>query len=318
MKVLVTGAAGFIGSHLTQRLVALGHEVRALDNFATGRPENLAEVRKHVEFLEADLADPDVGRGAVRGVEVVFHEAALSSVPRSVAEPERTHRANVEATFHVLEACRVEGVRRVVYASSCSVYGDAEELPKHEAMPVRPRSPYAVHKHVGELYGGLYTELFGLEVVSLRYFNIFGPRQDPHGEYSAVIPKFIAMMLHDQRPTIFGDGKTSRDFTFVENAVDANLLAMDAPQAPGQSLNIGHGARVSLDELVEKLNSILGKDLAPVYLPERPGDVRHSLADIRLASELLGYRPRIGLEEGLARTVEAIRASETLAPDIAL
>ena len=309
IKVLVTGAAGFIGSHLTQRLVTLGYDVRAVDDLSTGSRENLAGFVDRIELFEADLADPEVCRAAVQDVQFVFHEAAIPSVPRSIAEPSATHRANVDATFHLFEASRMAGVRRLIYAASSSVYGDTPELPKREQMPAQPRSPYALQKYFGELYGRLYAELFGLEVVSLRYFNVFGPRQDPNSEYSAVTSKFISMMLRGERPTIFGDGETSRDFTYVDNVVEANMLAMGASPATGQCVNIGCGRAYSLNDLVAILNSILGTDLPPVYLPEREGDVRHSLADIGLAGELLGYRPSVDFAEGLTRTVAATLAA---------
>ena len=307
-KVLVTGAAGFIGSHLAQRMVTLGHAVRAVDDFSTGRRENLAEFADQVDFHDADLADPEACRRAVEGIEVVFHLAGIPSVPRSMSEPLRTHRANVEGTFQLFESSVAAGVRRVVYSASSSVYGNTPDLPKNEQMPARPRSLYAVQKHVGELFGELYAEHYGLEVITLRYFNIFGPRQDPQSEYSAAIPKFIEMMLRGERPTIFGDGETSRDFTYVDNAVDANVLAMDARLANGAPINVACGQRFSLNVLIEKLNGILGTQLEPIYLPERQGDIRHSVADIRLAEQVLGYRPRIGFDEGLARTVTAMRA----------
>ena len=307
MKVLVTGAAGFIGSHIAQRLVGLGHHVRAVDDFSTGKRDNLAGFADTVDFQEADMADPDACARAVEGIEVCLHLAGIPSVPRSMAEPLRTHRANVGATFQLFEASVSAGVRRVVYSTSSSVYGNTPDLPKSETMPARPQSLYAVQKHVGELIGRLYAEHYGLEVVTLRYFNIFGPRQDPNGEYSAAIPTFIEMMMLGERPTIFGDGETSRDFTYVDNAVDANVLAMDAGVANGEPINIACGERFSLNEVVEKLNAILGTDLEPLYLPERQGDIRHSVADIHLAEKVLGYRPRIGFEEGLARTVRAMR-----------
>jgi UDP-glucose 4-epimerase len=308
MRVLVTGAAGFIGSHLTERLCGLGHGVRALDNFASGRRENLAGMLDSIELVEADLADPKVCRDAVAGVDAVLHHAAISSVPRSIADPAGTHRTNVEATLRLLEACREAGVKRVVYAASSSVYGDGDQLPKHEALPPRPRSPYAVQKHVGELYGALYTELFGLQVVSLRYFNVFGPRQSPDSEYSAVIPRLIGQMLRGERPTIYGDGRTSRDFVYVTDAVEANLAALAAPAAAGRCINVGRGERVSLNELVEMLNGLLGSRLPALHLPERPGDVRHSQADIRLAEELLGLQPKVAFEEGLRRTLAWLKA----------
>lgn len=307
MKVLVTGAAGFIGSHLAERLASLGHDVRAVDDLSTGSRANMRGFADQIEFIEGDLADPDACRRAVRGAEVVFHQAAMPSIPRSIAEPARTHRANVDATFALLEASRQAGVRRLIYAASSSVYGATGELPRREQMPAQPQSLYAIQKHVGELYARQYATLYGLEVLSLRYFNVFGPRQDPDREYSAVIPRFITAMLDGERPQMFGDGGTSRDFTFVDNVVDANVLAMDGRPAAGEVVNVGSAERVSLNQLVAALNGILATDLQALYLPEREGDTRHSLADISLAAAVLGYRPRIGLEEGLARTVAALR-----------
>jgi UDP-glucose 4-epimerase len=307
MKVLVTGAAGFIGSHLAERLDALGHEVRGVDDLSTGRRENLAGLGPRFELVEGDLADGAVCARAVQGVEAVLHQAAVPSVLRSIQEPARTHRANVEATVQLFEASRHAGVRRVVYAASSSVYGDSETLPKHEQMPAKPLSPYAVQKHAGELYGRVYSALLGLPVVCLRYFNVFGPRQDPASEYSAVIPRFVSMLLRGERPTVYGDGTSSRDFVYVEDVVHANLLALDAPGAPGHSFNVGTGERVSLDELVSRLNAILGTRLPPLYLPERAGDLRHSLAAIDRARSVLGYEPKVPFDEGLRRTVQSLR-----------
>jgi UDP-N-acetylglucosamine/UDP-N-acetyl-alpha-D-glucosaminouronate 4-epimerase len=309
VNVLVTGAAGFIGSHLACRLAALGHRVRAMDDLSTGRMENLAPVLDVIELLSGDVANAAACQDAVCGMDAVFHHAAVPSVPRSTADPMRTHRANVDGTLTLLEACRGAGVHRIVYAASSSAYGNPPAGPTSEGTPVNPLSLYALQKLAGEMYGHLYSRLFGVAVVGLRYFNVFGPRQDPQSEYSAVIPRFTAMMLRGERPTVFGDGQSTRDYVYVDNAVDANLLALEAEGVVGRSVNIGSGVGVSLIQLVERLNRILGTDLAPVLLPERPGDVRHSQADIGLARRLLGYVPRVDLDEGLRRTVASLRTA---------
>jgi len=300
----VTGAAGFIGSHLACRLVRDGHRVRAIDNLATGRLENLAEVQQAVEFFHGDVCDGNLLRRAFDGAQVVFHQAALGSVPRSVKDPLSTNRANVEGTLQVLEAARHCGVRRVVFASSSSVYGDAPTLPKREDMPPAPKSPYAVSKVAGELYGALYPALFGLETVALRYFNVFGPRQDPASPYAAVVPLFIRALLGGTQPVVFGDGEQSRDFTYVDNVVEANVLAANAPGASGLVMNIGCGVRHTLNELLRVLGEVIGVEVQARYTGERPGDVLHSQADIGRARTVLGYAPRVGFQEGLRRTVE--------------
>ena len=301
-RYLITGGAGFIGSNLAESLVKSGHPVRILDNFATGARANLAAVAGAVELLEGDLRDPAIVERAVRDIEVVFHQAALPSVARSLEAPATTHAVNATGTLTLLLAARRAGVRRVMYASSSSVYGDSPTLPKREEMPTQPKSPYAVSKLAGEQYCQVFAAALGLETVSLRYFNIFGPRQDPASPYAAVIPKFLAAMRRGERPVIFGDGKQSRDFTYVENAVRANLFAADAPGASGEVINVACGARVTLLELVEHLNRLLGKRLEPVFAPPRPADVRHSQADLTRAAALLGYRPTVDFPEGLART----------------
>jgi UDP-glucose 4-epimerase len=298
---LVTGGAGFIGSHLAEALVRSGHRVRILDNFATGARANLAAWAGSVELLEGDLRDPAIVEQAVRGMEVVFHQAALPSVARSLEDPVTAHAVNATGTLTLLLAARRAGVRRVVYASSSSVYGDSPTLPKREEMPTQPKSPYAVSKVAGEQYCQVFAAALGLETVSLRYFNIFGPRQDPASPYAAVIPKFLAAMRRNERPVIFGDGKQSRDFTYVENAVRANLLAATAPRVSGEVINVACGARVTLLELVEHLNRLLGKHLEPSFASPRPGDVRHSQADLTRAAALLGYHPTVDFPEGLAR-----------------
>ena len=300
---LVTGGAGFIGSNIVAALVARGERVRVLDDYSTGRRENLALVLDRIELLKGDLRDLKTCRRAAEGVEYVLHQGAVPSVQRSVDDPLASNEANVNGTLNLLVAARDAHVRRVVYASSSSVYGDSPTLPKCEDMPTAPKSPYATSKLAAEHYCRAFTEVYGLETVSLRYFNVFGPRQDPTSEYSAVIPLFIGAMLAGRRPTVYGDGLQSRDFTYVDNNVQANLLAATAPGVAGQTFNIACGERYSLLDLIAALNRILGTDIEPLYGPPRPGDVKHSLADITLAQERLGYVVRVGFEEGLERTV---------------
>jgi len=300
--MLVTGGGGFIGSNLVERLLRGGARVRVLDNFATGRRENLIDVLGDIELIEGDIQSYERVHNAVRGCEVVFHLAALPSVPRSIQDPLTSNASNVIGTLNVLLAARDEGVRRVVYASSSSVYGANRELPKREEMPAVPIAPYAVAKLAAENYCRSFSEVYGLETVSLRYFNVFGPRQDPLSQYAAVIPNFITALMRGEPPVIYGDGEQSRDFTYVENAVEANLLAADAPNVRGQVFNIACGERISLNELVTELRSLTGRDLEPVHEPARPGDIRHSLADISRAREALGYEVNVDVREGLART----------------
>jgi nucleoside-diphosphate-sugar epimerase len=305
-KYLVTGGAGFIGSHIVKRLVDDGVQVRVVDNLSTGQARRLDALRSAIQFIEGDLAEKKIARRAVEGIDFVLHQAAVPSVQRSVADPVGTNRANVTATLNLLESCRRAGVRRLVYAASSSAYGDTEVLPKHEDMPPHPLSPYALQKFVGERYCRLYHELFGLETVSLRYFNVFGPGQDPHSEYSAVIPKFIKGLLAKQSITIYGDGEQSRDFTYVDNVVEANLLALEAPDAAGKMCNIGCGERITLNRLVTLLEQQLGTKAQVSYTAPKAGDVRHSLADMERAKVLLRYRPEIMIEEGLRQTIEAM------------
>lgn len=308
-RYLVTGGAGFIGSHIARRLVSQGESVRVVDNLSTGSKERLNGLPNSVEFIRGDLADVQVSDAVVQGVDFVLHQAAIPSVQRSVADPLSTNRANVTATLNLLESCRKAGTRRLVYAASSSAYGDTEVLPKVEEMPPDPLSPYALQKLVGERYCQLYYRLYGLETVSLRYFNVFGPGQDPHSEYSAVIPKFITAMQTKRGVTIYGDGEQSRDFTYVENVVDANLAALKAPQAAGRVCNIGCGERITLNRLVRLLEKIMGIKADVGYGASKPGDVRHSLADIALARRLLGYESKIGVEEGLRKTVAAFKSA---------
>jgi nucleoside-diphosphate-sugar epimerase len=300
----VTGGAGFIGGHVVEHLLAAGWEVRVLDDLSTGRAENLAGVRDCVELIRGDVRDPAAVARALAGAEVVFHQAAIPSVPRSVEEPIRTNDVNVAGTLQVLEGARRAGVRRVVYAASSSAYGDTPVLPKVETLPATPLSPYALQKYAGEIYCHQYTVLHGLETVALRYFNIYGPRQDPESEYAAVIPRFVRAALSGERPTVYGDGEQTRDFTFVGDAARANLLAADAERAPGAVINVASGRRTSLNQLWAGIRRTLGSTLEPHHAPPRPGDVRDSLADLGRARELLGYEPAVSLDEGLRETVE--------------
>jgi nucleoside-diphosphate-sugar epimerase len=302
-KYLVTGGAGFIGSHIVERLIKDGQSVRVLDNFATGKRENLAPFGSKVELIEGDLRDPADCRRACAGIEVVFHEGAVPSVPKSVEDPTTSHQANVDGTFNILMAARDAKCRRLVYAASSSAYGDAVELPKREAARPEPLSPYAVNKLVGEYYCRVFSCCYGLQTVSLRYFNVFGPRQDPKSQYAAAIPAFVTAVLHGEPPTIYGDGEQTRDFTFIDNVVHANLLAAKAPRVDGQVINIACGERVSVNQIIRRINELLGKNVAPRYVAERPGDVKHSLADIGEARKLIGFEPVILFDEGLKRAI---------------
>jgi nucleoside-diphosphate-sugar epimerase len=303
---LVTGGAGFIGSHLVQRLLDRGQQVRIVDNLVTGLAEN---VPAGAEFLRADLADPGVATRAVAECEYVLHQAAIPSVPRSVKDPATSHRANVDGTLALLLAARDAGCRRVVYAASSSAYGDTPVLPKHEVMPNNPRSPYALQKFVGEQYCQLFTRLYGLETVSIRYFNVFGPRQHPSSPYSGVISLFIAAALDNRSPTMHGDGQQTRDFTYIDNVVDGVLRAADASDASGEAINVATGGRISLLDVWTTLCHLTAATATPAFGPPRDGDVRDSQADIAKASRLLGYRPLVQFEEGLARTVDWFRSS---------
>lgn len=299
---LVTGGAGFIGSHLAEELVRRGERVRVVDSLVTGKRANLAHLPQ-VEFLEGDVADLEVARRAVQGVDYVLHQAAIPSVPRSVSDPITSNRANIDATLSVLVAARDAGVRRLVYAGSSSAYGDTPTLPKHEGMPTSPLSPYALQKLVGEQYLAMFTRLYGLDTVTTRYFNVFGPRQDPSSPYSGVISLFITALLEGRQPTIYGDGGQTRDFTYVANVVDGVLRACHAPGIAGEMMNVATGGRISLNELLATLNDLVGTRIEPVYQPTRAGDVRDSQADIGRAQRLTGYRPIVGLREGLEKTL---------------
>jgi len=299
---LVTGGAGFIGSHIVDRLVEMGEDVRVLDNFITGKIENIQHNIGNIELIRGSLADLEMVRQAVKGMDYVLHHGAIPSVPRSVSDPIASNEANVTGTLNVLVAARDAGVKRVVYASSSSVYGDTPALPKVENMPANPLSPYALTKLAGEYYCRMFHALYGLDTVSLRYFNVFGPRQDPTSQYSAVIPKFLSLMLEGRQPLINGDGLQSRDFTYVANIVSANLLACTKPKAAGEILNIACGESFTLLVLVDGLGRILGKDIEPVFGAPQPGDIRHSLADIEKAKAILDFKPTVGFNDGLQRT----------------
>lgn len=303
MRVLVTGGAGFIGSHLVLRLVEDGHSVRVVDDFSTGKPENLSAIGREVQLFEGDIRDFAIVERAVRGVEVVFHQAARCSVPRSVEDPLATNEVNVTGTLNVLLAAKDGGVRRVVFASSSSVYGADPTLPKREDMPTEPLSPYAVSKLTGEHYCRVFNQLYGLETVALRYFNVFGPRQSWDSQYAAVIPRFTQAILNGQPVTVYGDGEQSRDFTYVDNVVDANVLAMRSPTGMGEAFNIACAATITINQLIRDLAGLIGRKADVVYQGARSGDIRHSLADIGKAMSMLGYQPRVDFLEGLRRTV---------------
>ena len=305
---LVTGGAGFIGSHLCEELVRRGERVRVVDSLITGKRQNLAQLPQ-VEFMQGDLAEIDVARRAVEGVEYVLHQAAIPSVPRSVEDPLTSNRANIDASVNLLVAARDAGVRRVVYAGSSSAYGNSETLPKVETMPTAPLSPYALQKLVAEQYCQLFTSLYGFETVTTRYFNVFGPRQDPSSPYSGVISLFISALCEGRRPTIYGDGEHTRDFTYVANVVDGVLRACHAPTASGEVINVATGGRISLNQLFQTVKRQVGSTLEPLYAAPRVGDVRDSQADISKAQRLLGYAPTVSFDEGLGRTVAWYRES---------
>src|ERR1700730_15171165 len=309
---LVTGGAGFIGSHLTEELSRRGHQVRVVDSLITGKRRNLEHI-PGVDFLEGDLADMAVAERAVQGVEYVLHEAAIPSVPRSVKDPITSNRANIVASLNLLVAARDAGVKRLVYAGSSSAYGNTSTLPKREDMAPSPLSPYALQKLVAEQYCEMFTRLYGFETVTIRYFNVFGPRQDPGSPYSGVISLFAAALLARPRPIVYGDGEQTRDFTYVANVVDGVLRACEAPRAAGETINVATGGRISLNELLRVMNTIVGTNLQAIYEAARQGDVKDSQADITKAKELLGYTPIVSLEEGLARTLAWCRGESTTA-----
>jgi nucleoside-diphosphate-sugar epimerase len=304
MTALVTGGAGFIGSNLVHALLERGEDVRVLDNFSTGHRANLEDL--DVELVEGDLRSFERVAVAARGAEVIFHQGALPSVPRSIQDPLTSTAVNVEGTLNILLAARDAGVRRVVFASSSSVYGDAPGMPRRESQPLAPLAPYAVSKLAAEQYCVVANRVYGVETVALRYFNVFGERQDPLSGYAAVIPKFVRLMLQGEPPTIFGDGETSRDFTHIQNVIDANLAAAEQPAAAGAVMNVAVGISHTLNELVTTLNGLIGSDIEPRHSDPRPGDVPESLADISLARDLIGYEPRVDFAEGLRRTIDWI------------
>ncbi|MDP3115420.1 MAG: SDR family oxidoreductase [Candidatus Cloacimonadaceae bacterium] len=309
MTFLITGGAGFIGSNIVKELLIRGEEVRVLDNFATGKRENILSLKRSpkLTMIEGDLRSFHIVRSAVKDVDYILHQGALPSVPRSINDPITSNDVNILGTLNILEAAKEFGVKRVVLASSSSIYGNSENLPKIETMPINPMSPYALTKYAQERYCQIFYQLYGLETVSLRYFNVFGPNQDPTSQYSAVIPKFIKLIMQDKEPIIYGDGSQSRDFTYVENNVWANIQACTARKAPGEVINIACGQRYTLIELVQMINDILGKNIEPRFEPDRAGDVKHSLAGIDKARELLGYEVKVDFREGLERTIDFFR-----------
>jgi UDP-glucose 4-epimerase len=306
-KFLVTGGAGFIGSNICKKLVSDGCFVRIVDNLLTGKKSNLKDFFDKLEFIEADMGDEEVARTAMKDIDVVVHQGALPSVPRSVDDPAATHKHCVDATFTLLLAARDTGVKRFVYASSSSVYGDTPTLPKVETMLPQPLSPYAVGKLVGEYYCSVFYKVFDLETISLRYFNVFGPHQDPASQYAAAIPAFVTDILKDTPPTVFGDGLQSRDFTYVDNVVEANLLAARARHTAGEVVNIACAQAVTVNETIEIINTVVGKNIKPVYKDPRPGDVKHSLADISAAEKLIGFRPKVPFKQGLQLAIDFYR-----------
>jgi UDP-glucose 4-epimerase len=310
-RLLVTGGAGFIGSNLVQFLSQKGEEVTVVDNFSTGRRTNLQDVKDHVHIIDGDIRDRDLMRELFAEIDVVYHQAALPSVPRSVDDPWATNDHNVNGTLSVFLAARDAGVRRVVYATSSSAYGDGDDLPKEESMCSAPSSPYSVSKYVGELYGTVFNDIYDIETVGLRYFNVFGPRQDPSSDYAAAIPKFIDRYLHGQPPIIYGDGEQTRDFTFVENVVQANWKAAHAPgeAVNGEIFNVGCGQQITVNQLVQMLKYITGADVEPVHDEPRPAEVRHSQANIQKAHDAFGYVPEVDVREGLRRTVDWFKSA---------
>ncbi len=309
MKYLVTGGAGFIGSNIVAELLSRGHQVRVLDNFATGRRENITSFLDKIELFEGDIRSYHIVRDAVDSVDFILHQGALPSVPRSIKDPITSNEVNVAGTLNILNAAVDANVKRVVFASSSSIYGDSERLPKQEDMTPNPLSPYAVSKLAGEKYCQVFARIYHLHTVALRYFNVFGPRQDPNSQYSAVIPKFIKAILNDRQPTIFGDGLQSRDFTFVENVVNANILATEADFPPGMAFNCACHERIDLNHLVDEINGVLDQNIAPLYSDPRPGDVKHSFADIKRIKQHLGYEPDILFSKGIQKTIEWYRNS---------
>jgi len=303
MKFLVTGGAGFIGSHIVEELLKRNYKVRVLDNFSTGKRENLKEFEKDIELIEGDIRSYHIVEKAVKGVDIILHQAALPSVPRSIKDPITTNEVNVGGTLNILEAAKENHVKRIVFASSSSVYGDTPTLPKREDMVPNPLSPYAVSKLAGEKYCQVYSKVYGIETVILRYFNVFGPRQDPNSQYSAVIPKFIKAMKENKRPIIYGDGTQSRDFTYVANVVEANILAAISEVDSGIVMNCACGGQITLNELVVEINKLLNKNIEPIYDKPRAGDIKHSYADLELIINRLNFKPKFSFEDGLKFTI---------------
>jgi nucleoside-diphosphate-sugar epimerase len=306
-KFLVTGGAGFIGSNICKKLVSQGCFVRVIDNLLTGKRSNLAAVSDKVEFIEADMGDEKTARTCMKDIDFCLHQGALPSVPRSVDDPAATHKHCLDATFTLLLAARDAGIKRFVYASSSSAYGDTPTLPKIETMQPQPLSPYAAAKLAGEYYCSVFYKVFGLETISLRYFNVFGPHQDPTSQYAAAIPAFVTAILKDEPPTVFGDGEQSRDFTYVDNVVEANLLAARAEHTAGEVINIACGQSVTVNDVIADINKVLGKSIKPIYDVPRPGDVKHSLADITLAKQAIGYKPTVSFKQGLKHAIDWYR-----------
>ena len=306
-RYLVTGGAGFIGSNIVHELIKQGKQVRVLDNFNTGKRKNIHELQGDMEIIGGDFTDDETVAKAVKDVDIIIHQGAIPSVPKSIQDPIQTNQANITGTLKLLHAAARDNVKRFIYASSSSAYGFNETLPKQENMCGSPMSPYAVSKYTGEHYCKVFHDIFGLETISLRYFNVFGPRQSPHSKYAAVIPAFIEAILNDQSPIIYGDGTQSRDFTYVEDVVSANLLAAEAPKLQGEVINIGTGSQIVLNDLVDNINIILGKNISAKHIAARQGDVKHSLADIRLANELISYHPSTPFHNGLKHTINWLK-----------
>jgi UDP-glucose 4-epimerase len=302
MEYLVTGGAGFIGSHLVERLVKDGRRVRVLDNFLTGKRENLATFSNQIELVEGDLADPAVCQRACQGVRVILHQAALPSVPKSVADPVASHHSNVQGTFNLLVAARDARVERFIYAGSSSAYGESETLPKIETMKPSPLSPYAVQKLTGEFYCTAFARCYGMSTLTIRYFNVFGPRQDPGSQYAAAIPAFITAIAENRPPTVYGDGEQTRDFTYIDNVVEANLLAVKTPTR-GEVINVACGESISINAIIQAINSEMGKNVKPNYVAPRPGDIKHSWADVTLSQKVIGFRPIVAFRDGLRRAI---------------
>ncbi len=306
-KFLVTGGAGFIGSNICNELISQGCFVRVVDNLLTGKKSNLASIIDKIDFIQADMGDAEVAQSAMKDIDVVLHQGALPSVPRSVDDPAATHKHCVDATFTLLLAARDAGVKRFVYAASSSAYGDTPTLPKVETMTPMPLSPYAAAKLVGEYYCSVFYKVFGLETISLRYFNVFGPQQNPASQYAAAIPAFVTAILKDEPPTIYGDGEQSRDFTYIDNVVQANLLAARAKQTKGEVINVACGQAVTVNAIIDMINELVGKNIKPNYTDSRPGDVKHSLADITLARKLISYKTKVPFKQGLQLAINWYR-----------